>query len=246
MTQKNNRNPVLLVHGLNDTGAVFCKMAPYLANLGWQIHDIDLIPCNGEAALDYLALQLADYINRTFDADQPIDIVGFSMGGIVSRYYVQRLGGINRVQRFITIASPHRGTLTAYGSLRPGCLQMRPDSEFLQDLNRDVAMLEKLNFTSIWTPLDLMIVPAYSSQLPVGKDVIILAATHPWMLTDGASLQAVAEALTEPIRQHREPEEITKIELSANLTEEAFQLLSKGVEAISQKINSLAFERIKK
>ena len=199
MTQKNNRNPVLLVHGLNDTGAVFSKMAPYLTKLGWYVYDLDLIPCNGDGKLDHLARQVAYYINDTFDASQPIDIVGFSMGGIVSRYYVQRLGGINRVQRFITIASPHRGTFAAYASTRPGCLQMRPESEFLLDLNQDVTMLQKLNFTSIWTPLDLMIVPANSSQLPVGKDVQVLAATHPLMLTDPRSLQAVAHALTEPI-----------------------------------------------
>lgn len=207
MTQKNNRNPVLLVHGLNDTGAVFCKMAPYLTNLGFCVYDLDLIPCNGDAKLDHLARQVAYYINNTFDAEQPIDIVGFSMGGIVSRYYIQRLGGINRVQRFITIASPHRGTFAAYSSTRPGCLQMRPESEFLQDLNRDVTMLENLNFTSIWTPLDLMIVPANSSQLPVGKDVQVWAATHPLMLTDNRSLQAVVMALTEPILTERQEEE---------------------------------------
>lgn len=180
-------------------------MAPYLTMLGWRVYDLDLIPCNGNARLDHLALQVADYISNTFPAEQPLDIVGFSMGGIVSRYYVQRLGGINRVQRFITIASPHRGTLVAYGSTRPGCIQMRPDSEFLWDLNRDVHMLEKINFTSIWTPFDLMIVPANSSQLPVGQDVQVWTATHPWMLTDQPSLQAVAAALAEPVKPNRLP-----------------------------------------
>jgi len=47
---------------------------------------------------------------------------------------------------------------------RPGCVQMRPDSPFLQ-LNQDAIMLEQLNFTSIWTPFDLMIVPGNSSQM---------------------------------------------------------------------------------
>jgi triacylglycerol lipase len=200
MTRQNNRNPVLLVHGLDDTGAVFHKMAPYLTQSGWRVHDLDLIPCNGDAELDCLALQIPHYIKNTFPAEQSIDIVGFSMGGIVSRYYVQRLGGINRVQRFITIASPHRGTWTAYGSMRPGCVQMRPDSKFLQDLNRDVSMLERINFTSIWTPFDLMIVPANSSQLPVGQDLKIWAATHPLMLQDQRSLKAVATVLADPIK----------------------------------------------
>jgi triacylglycerol lipase len=200
MQGKTKRNPVLLVHGLNDTGAVFYKMAPYLTQLGWRVYDLDLLPCNGDAELNCLASQVAEYVNKTFPPNQPIDLIGFSMGGIVSRYYVQRLGGINRVQRFITIASPHRGTWVAYGSIRPGCVQMRPDSEFLQDLNRDVQMLKQINFTSIWTPFDLMIVPATSSQLPIGRDVQVWTPTHPWMLTDEQSLQAVAAALAEPIK----------------------------------------------
>jgi len=63
------------------------------------------------------------------------------MGGIVSRYYVQRLWGIDRVQRF-TLASPHHGhPWLTYVS--PGCVQMRPDSPFLQQ--QDAIMLEQLN-----------------------------------------------------------------------------------------------------
>jgi triacylglycerol lipase len=242
MTQKNNRNPVLLVHGLNDTGAVFEKMTPYLKKKGWRVHDLDLIPCNGDAPLDYLAEQVTGYIDKNIPAEQPLDLVGFSMGGIVSRYYLQRLGGIKRVQRFVSIASPHRGTLTAYGSLRPGCVQMRPDSKFLQDLNRDIAMLEKLNFTSIWTPFDLMILPAHSSQLPVGKDVQVWAATHPWMLTDKQSLKAVVKALEEPFKQHQKKEKNPKVWLA----EAAFQVVLNGVETISQKINPFVNDRIKK
>jgi triacylglycerol lipase len=188
-------NPVLLVHGINDTGAVFYKMIPYLKERGLTVYDLNLVPNNGDLGLDKLALQVATFIDKTFTPEQSLDLVGFSMGGIVSRYYVQRLGGIALVQRFITISSPHYGTVIAYASQRPGCLQMRPNSPFLKDLNSDMAMLKQLNFTSIWTPYDMMIVPASSSQMPIGTEVIIPVALHPWMLTDSRSIAAVAEAL---------------------------------------------------
>jgi triacylglycerol lipase len=194
------RNPVLLVHGIDDTGEVFHKMAGHLALQGWSVYSLDLVPNNGDVGLDELAKQIGDYVTATFAPEQRLDIVGFSMGGIVSRYYIQRLGGINRVQRFITISSPHHGTVVAYGSQRPGCIQMRPESIFLKDLNSDAAILEQLDFTSIWTPYDLMIVPANSSQMPVGSQVIIPVALHPWMLTDPRSLAAVKAALTKPIK----------------------------------------------
>ena len=200
MNTLSDRNPVLLVHGINDTGAVFYKMAPYLSQLGWSVYDISLTPNNGKVGLDELAAQVANYIDQTFAPEQPIDLVGFSMGGIVSRYYVQRIGGIERVQRFITISSPPQGTKVAHLSQLPGCRQMRPSSSLIQDLNQDVEMLEQLNFTSIWTPFDLMIVPAKSSRLPVGREVVLPVAAHAWMLKDSRSIQSVVTALSEPLK----------------------------------------------
>ena len=194
-----DRNPVLLIHGITDTIAVFQGMATYLSAQGWSVHSFNLIPNNGDLSLDQLAAQVAAYVAKTFDPKQPIDVIGFSMGGIVSRYYIQRLGGINRVQRYISISAPNYGTLAAHFSGRPGCIQMRPDSEFLQDLNRDASMLARLNFTVIWTPYDLIIVPAKSSQMPFGKEVVVPAHLHAWMLTDKRCLKAVAAALSEPV-----------------------------------------------
>jgi triacylglycerol lipase len=194
MTTK-QRNPVLLVHGINDTGAVFNEMALYLRQCGLSVYTVDLQPNNGSEVLDKLAQQVANYITATFAPEQPLDIVGFSMGGIVSRYYIQRLGGINRVQQFITISSPHKGTIVAYGTWLAGAVQMRPNSNFINDLNSDVQMLEKLNFTSIWTPYDLMIIPAESSQIGIGKEIIVPVLLHPLMLTDSRTLTIVAKLL---------------------------------------------------
>jgi triacylglycerol lipase len=193
------QNPVLLVHGINDTGAVFDKMAFYLRQQGLSVYTVDLVPNNGSEVLNKLAQQVANYVATTFAPEQPLDIVGFSMGGIISRYYIQRLGGIDRVQRFITISSPHKGTIIAYGTWLAGAVQMRPHSDFLNDLNSDVEMLKQLNFTSIWTPYDLMILPATSSQLGIGKEVTVPVVLHPLMLTDIRSLAIVAEALIEPV-----------------------------------------------
>ena len=194
------QNPVLLVHGINDTGAVFNKMAFYLRQQGLSVHTVDLIPNNGSEVLEKLAQQVANYVNDTFEVARPVDIVGFSMGGIVSRYYIQRLGGINKVQRFITISSPHKGTIIAYGTWLAGAVQMRPNSDFINDLNADFKMLKQLNFTSIWTPYDLMILPATSSRLGIGKEVTIPVILHPLMLTDTRTLTIVADALIEPVK----------------------------------------------
>ncbi len=188
-------NPVLLVHGITDTGKVFTKMANQLRLAGFSTHDLDLVPNNGDELLEVLAKQVQEYCQRSFSHQQKFDIVAFSMGGIVSRYYLQRLGGLDLVERFITISSPHHGTILAYGSNKPGCVQMRPNSAFLRDLNSDIDQLKKLDFTSIWTPYDLMIIPPRSSKMPFGREIVIPAVTHPWMLKDNRCIQAVIDVL---------------------------------------------------
>lgn len=187
--------PVLLVHGLTDTSRVFRTMQPYLEGFGHEVHCLDLVPNNGEAPLDVLGHQLAEYVRRHMPGDQKFDLVGFSMGGIVSRYYVQRLGGLERVRRFVTISSPHQGTWTARLRGGPGIQQMRRGSEFLAGLNRDCECLEQLGFTSIWTRYDLMIVPARSSVLPVGRSIHVGAPAHFLMVRDARVLEIVRQLL---------------------------------------------------
>ncbi|MGB3695127.1 MAG: triacylglycerol lipase [Spirulinaceae cyanobacterium] len=192
-----NRNPVLLVHGINDTVAVFNSMSAYLTKLGWSVYKLNLTPNNGDLGLDKLAMQVAAYIEANFPPQQPLDLVGFSMGGIVTRYYLQRLGGIKRVQRYISISAPNHGTIIAQLSQRPGCIQMRPHSSLLKDLNHDAKeMLGRVDYTTIWTPFDLMIVPAGSSVMGVGKEVKLNVLLHPWMLTDYRCLKIVGNALS--------------------------------------------------
>ena len=200
MNSKLDRNPVILIHGIWDTKIIFSKMSSRLTELGWCVHSLNLTPNDGSLGLASLAQQLADYISQTFHPQQSIDIVGYSMGGLVSRYYVQRLGGINRVQRLITISSPHKGTLTAYSLPLPGYLDMRPNSGLLRDLYQDVTMLKRINFTSMWTPFDIMIVPSNSSQMPVGKEVKLNVLLHRQMVTETQSINALVIELKAPIK----------------------------------------------
>ncbi|NEP02546.1 MAG: alpha/beta fold hydrolase [Symploca sp. SIO2E9] len=207
MNTTNHRNPVLLVHGIIRTSRVFRRMSTYLTKRGWSVHTLNLKPNDGTVSLDQLATQVADYVDKTFSSRQPIDLVGLSMGGLVTRYYLQRLGGIERVQRFISISAPNHGTWLAHLSARPGCVQMRPGSQFLEDLNRDSSMLKKLNFTYIWTPWDFVIVPARSSQMPVGREIKVQVFAHAWMVRASQTMRVLASALSEQIEESSKAQE---------------------------------------
>ena len=99
---------VVLVHGIFDDGRIFDRMRSALEDRGLVTHAIDLNPASGRTGLHPLARQLAGFIDAI--AVAKVDLVGFSMGGIVARVFMQSLGGHARVRRLITIASPHHGT----------------------------------------------------------------------------------------------------------------------------------------
>jgi triacylglycerol lipase len=154
-------------------------MSKCLSARGFRPLAVDLSPSNGAVGLEDLAAQLNTFVERELAPDEPFDLVGFSMGGLVSRYYVQCLGGAERVGRLITISSPHQGTYWAWIASNAGSRQMRPGSAFLRELNRDITALERVRHASIWTPLDLMILPAKSSRL--GEDFQLIIGLHALM-----------------------------------------------------------------
>jgi triacylglycerol lipase len=79
----------------------------------------------------------------------------------------------------------------------PGVVQMRRGSDFLRDLERDADCLARVKFTSIYTPLDLIIIPASSSEMPQARNVRMWASMHPSLILERRCLRAVAAALAE-------------------------------------------------
>ncbi|KAB2664450.1 MAG: alpha/beta fold hydrolase [Verrucomicrobia bacterium] len=195
------RNPVILVHGIHSDSRDMTRMAHALRREGWEVYAPNLAPADGRVGLDRLASQLAVYTERTL-AGRRFDLVGFSMGGLVGRYYLQRLGGMERVDRFVTIASPHHGTVMANLNCGAGGRQMRRGSDFLRDLERDAERLCGVQFTSFYTPLDLIIIPAGSSEMPEASNIRICAATHPSLILEKRCIRAVAKALLAECHRH--------------------------------------------
>ena len=195
-TENIPRNPVLLIHGIKDDARKMEPMARYLRAQGWDAKTMSFRPSWGQKGLDVLAGQVAQFIGENYAPAEKIDLVAFSMGGLVTRYYLQRLGGLERVQRYVTLSTPHHGTLLAYLLPNAGCRQMRFGSAFLRDLASDADRLAQLDFTSFWTPLDTIIVPARSSIMPQARNERMVIALHPLMVLQPRAQRAVAAALS--------------------------------------------------
>ena len=62
------------------------------------------------------ARELAKTIDE-WSAPPPIIIIAHSMGCLIARYYVERLGGYSKVSRLILMGGPHHGTPSAFTNL---------------------------------------------------------------------------------------------------------------------------------
>src|SRR5258708_7160175 len=107
-----DRHPVLLVHGIADSERNMRWLAHYLRREGWEVHTLNLKPNWAQKGLEPLAGQIDTYAREQFGARR-FSLVGFSMGGLVSRYYVQRLGGLAHVDHLVTLSAPHNRTILA-------------------------------------------------------------------------------------------------------------------------------------
>jgi triacylglycerol lipase len=173
---------VVLVHGIFEQGRNLITLKKRLEKRGFECYVPKMNPRDGRGGLDKLAIRLKQDIDNKFGPDAPISVVGFSMGGIVSREYLQHLGGAKRCETLITVSSPHHGTQLAWLYPTLGAEQMRPGSEFLSNLAKSEPTLDGIKIVSYRSPLDLVIVPPRSSVWDRAENIEYPAVLHPLML----------------------------------------------------------------
>ena len=189
---------LVLVHGLLDTPRVF---QPLQATLGGRRAPL-LMPALslqlGRIPVLESAERLGGHIEAAFGLEEPIDLLGFSMGGVIARSWLQLLGGHRRCRRFISVGSPQQGTVTA----RPwpsrwfrGLADLRPGSPLLSRLDSDLAPLRQLECHSFYSALDLVVLPGWGAVLPVGARTLLPVLTHPELLRNPAAIRRLVQEL---------------------------------------------------
>ncbi len=191
--------PLLLVHGIWDSAARIEPLAAGLRARGCDsVTSFDLQPNDGSAPIETLSAQVHLAAERICARAgcQHIDLVGFSMGALASRHYLQRGAGKQRVRRFVSISGPHAGTLTAYALPLAAGRQMRPGSALLRDLASDPDPFGSVQVHCLYTPFDLMILPAKSSILAHAHSIEALPVPmHRLMIRDARVLDRIAQLL---------------------------------------------------
>ena len=184
---------IVLVHGIFDSGQIFKRMQSAFEARGIHCLAPSLKPRDGHTGLDRLAEHLKLQIDAEFGPVEPLTIVGFSMGAIVSRYYIQELGGRDRVKQYFSIAGPHQGSIWSYFYPGRGAGHMRPGSDFLNNLNRSTEEFDGMECHAYWTPFDLMIIPQRSAILPFAENHRIMTWCHPCLLIHHEVIEDIGE-----------------------------------------------------
>jgi triacylglycerol esterase/lipase EstA (alpha/beta hydrolase family) len=169
------RVPVVLVHGYGGSGESMSELAGALRASGREVVAIDL-PDRGEGDIDDSARALSAAVAATRAAR--VDLVGHSAGGVVIRAYMKNFGGVERVERVVTLGSPHHGTTIADVAASAGpeacveaCVQLGRGSDFLSALNSGDETPGAVVYVSVWTDIDQTVTPPDSAVLDGAENV---------------------------------------------------------------------------
>jgi triacylglycerol lipase len=195
----NQKPHILMVHGIFNSGRCFNKMALHFEKQGYAVHRPTLRPNFGFASLPQLSCLVKDYIDAHIPEGARLHLIGYSMGGVILRHLLQdQLGILVRTLSFSTISSPHNGSLNAWLLPLPGWVDMRQSSRFLGNLEKgDHQIARHCKPLSLWTPLDLVILPQSSSIWSIARNEKYIVSMHPNMIRNRKILDRITRHILE-------------------------------------------------
>ena len=214
--------PVVLIPGWHGDPASFDRMIPALERAGLSVLDFD----PGQPGVQALAYRPtadgqhipdvatgvvqpaieAALVRAGHPPGAAVDVVGFSMGGLVARYLVEKAGWASRVGTLVMLGTPSHGTIAAWV---PGTIggfgrwnatggDMRPGSPFLRSMGTAEPPGERyvaIGGAPPWLPFRYDgLVPSESPFLS-GDERYLVPAHHGALPRDPQALAHVVSAL---------------------------------------------------
>lgn len=191
--------PVLILPGWKDRARALRRIARGLESHGWSPDAImpvefeDPFGSNRDHAreIDSAVQRLQD---RT--GAPAVDVIAHSMGGLALRYYLVTRSHSDElpVRRAVFLATPHSGTWVAWLAWGAGAREMRPGSDFLQNLARS-PLPTSVHACCVRTRIDSHVMPGMSAVLPESAFHVLSSVTHRGMLRNRHVLQLIVQHL---------------------------------------------------
>ncbi len=183
-----------MIHGLWNTSSIFSSITSKLDDIGIEYFAPTLNHSYGMTSIIDLSHVLNDLILEKYGLYKEVDILGFSMGGIIGRYWLQNFYGYKRTRRFMSIGSPHKGTLIA--QLVPkypfrGISEMKIKSKFLSELEKNDVFLKDIECISFFTYWDLMVFPSWWTNLDIGEKISLNVYKHRNLVRNKFSVEKI-------------------------------------------------------
>ena len=157
--------PIVLIHGIVDNHTIFALLRRHLVRRGFhRISTFSYSPLTLDVRRT--AERLGDEIEKLCERSgaERIHLVGHSLGGLIARYYVQRLGGDAQVHTLVTLGTPHQGTHAARLLPWPLVKQLRPGSDLMAELDEPAPDC-RTRFVSFYSDVDQLMVPQRRARI---------------------------------------------------------------------------------
>ena len=150
--------PVVLIPGWHGAPGSFDRMIPALEGAGLTVLDFDpgragaqalayAPSADGQHIPDVATTVVrpaidAALVRAGYPPGAEVDVVGYSMGGLVARSLIEQAGWANRVRTLVMLGTPNHGTIAAwvpasvggFGRWNATGADMRPGSPFLRSM----------------------------------------------------------------------------------------------------------------
>ena len=192
--------PIIMVHGVIDNHTIFSVLRRGLGRRGFgRVISLNYSPLSDDVRRVARRLSmLVESVCRETGYDR-VHIVGHSMGGVIARYYVQRLGGDVRVHTLVTLGSPHQGTMPARFLPHAIARQLRPGSDLIRELEEPAPGCRS-RMIAIWSDLDQVIVPQRNARMVhpdlTARNVFVRGVGHMSLPVDGRVVHEICIALS--------------------------------------------------
>jgi len=164
--------PVILLHGYMMNSGCMVYIYQKLKMAGFKnVYPINLGP--KIASIEVQAGKLSEIVAHILEktSEKSASIIAHSQGGLISRYYIKFLDGSDKVDKLITLGTPHNGTKLSIFGIGRNSREMLPDSQLLRELNSKQES-SRTRVLSIYSPVDNMVLPYYSSYFDGGENFI--------------------------------------------------------------------------
>ena len=187
-----------MIHGLWNTSSIFSSITSKFDDIGIEYFAPTLKHSYGITSIIDLTNTLNELILEKYGLEKEIDILGFSMGGIIGRYWIQKFNGYKRTRRFISIGSPHKGTLIA--QLVPkypfrGISEMKLNSKLLRELVKNDFCLNEIECINFFTYWDLMVFPGWWTNLDIGEKIPLKVYKHRNLVRNNFSVEKILKRI---------------------------------------------------